>query len=236
MESTHRKPTAICSSKHEPVAVLPDGFHARVAMEIDITAIMAFQARCWPFALTELETAGQLWRLCTYGLVLLVEQEGSLVAVNINEYLANGVQYGVRNTVAPEARGHGLGVYMPQLVALEGQKHGLRMRHAIVSPTNPVGATNLLNRVGFVATGFRTSLPGEARPEFLVELPLTAAGITGQRVDVALAQEWVDGSIRGKEYELIGRLDTGGLESLYRDTPFRVVAALPDHWLAVPLA
>ena len=206
------------------------GYRVREANESDLDTIRWFHEKIWPFALTTLETPGQLIRLIEHGLVLILEDRGgALVGVNVNEHWADGTQYGVRNTIDPGHSRQRLGALLPLLAAEIGRDRGLRVRRAIVSPLNPAGATNLLNHIGFVADGFRLTYPGETRPEFLVSLPLDQlyhTQIDPERLKVYSAEH-------PSRVRLSPRLDAHLLAAVYRETEWRVVAALPDTFVAV---
>jgi hypothetical protein len=232
MESERVKPPGMCIA--DPPAALAVaqlnalGYLVREATDKDLEAILAFQRQWWPFAASSLETPGQLVRLVVHGLVLLLEDEDRLIGVNLNEHWTDGTQYGVRNIIDSGYTRQRLGALLPLAAAEIGLARGLRVRRAIVSPLNPAAATNLFNHVGFIADGFRLHYPGETAP-FSPTLPLDQLYQT--QINAQQLRRYCEDV--PARVRLIDRLDVHALDALYQETPWRVVAALPDHFVAV---
>jgi hypothetical protein len=80
-------------------------------------------------------------------------------------------------------------------------------------------------------------------PRFMHACRLTPAGLSNNRIDPGKLEAFLATAREGRDYRLVGCADDAGLESLYRDTPFRVAAILPPRLhgngstlLAVPVS
>ena len=111
-----------------------------------------------------------------------------------------------------------------------GLARGLRVRRAIVSPLNPAAAvTTLFNHAGALSrTDFACTIRGKPRrgyspdPSTPIQLAIRLQ-INAQQL--RRCSEDVPARVR-----LIDRPTMHALDALYQETPWRVVAALPDHF------
>jgi hypothetical protein len=144
--------------------------------------------------------------------------------------------------VSPALAGHNLGAKMITYSGLCAMAAGTAVRRGIVSPRNMKSLATMLNHVGAVCDGFLPGFGNWGEPRFTHACRLTPAGLSGNRIDPRRVAAFLATARQGTDYLLVDGADSRGLERIYRETPFRVAAVLPQssdggrRLLAVPLA
>jgi hypothetical protein len=197
----------------------------RYATIDDVEQVFDFQKRIFHPHTETLESKYELYRIIKFGFILLIENFSGEILGAYSTIHYNGekkIAYGIRVGVAIELAGNNYAALLAKYATILGFENGCEEFHALMSPGNFKSASNVLNHVGYYCSKFHVDLPAFGS-RFEIVLPLTAENLTNSAICIDKVTSYIKEQQKGKDYLLIQSEDLNLMDSVYRETDFKII-------------
>jgi len=186
-----------------------------------------------------------IYRFAKFGNAIILEDDKSKLAGCIFEIgydTPDRTSYTIRLAINSEIKGKNLGFSLLEYSCLLAMERGSLVKRGLMETDNIASCNILVNKMGWICDGFETYLHCGIDHGFTISLPLTAKGITTNRIDNNKLLNYIKHHKVEKDFLLIDVDDIEKLNRTYKKNEFWVVAVVKkgqisnnDQFFALPV-